>query len=140
MAVSPAPVPAPAWHEGRFVSWLTTVDHKRIGVLYIVTSFIFFFAGGLMAVLMRLQLMQAELDFVTREAYNQLFTMHGTAMVFLFVVPVFAGFANYLVPLMIGAVDMAFPRLNAMSYWFFLAGGIVLLGSFFVADGAARSG
>jgi cytochrome c oxidase subunit I len=144
VAVSPAPTPAPpvapAWHEGRFVSWLTTVDHKRIGLLYIVTAFLFFFAAGVMALLMRLQLMQAELDIVTREAYNALFTLHGTAMIFLFVVPVLAGFANYLVPLMIGAQDVAFPRLNAMSYWFFLAGGLVLMASFFADGGPAKAG
>ena len=134
------PLVAPTWKEGRVSSWLTTVDHKRIGILYIVTAFAFFFAGGVMALLMRLQLMQANLDVVTRDGYNALFTMHGTAMIFLFVVPVLAGFANYLVPLMIGARDMAFPRLNAMSYWFFLAGGLVLMGSFFVDGGPATSG
>ena len=138
MAVS-AP-PAPSWKEGPVLSWLTTVDHKRIGILYIVTAFIFFLLGGLMALLMRIQLMQADLDFITRDAYNALFTMHGTTMIFLFVVPVLAGFANYLVPLMIGAQDMAFPRLNAMSYWFFLAGGLVLMGSFFAEGGAAQGG
>jgi cytochrome c oxidase subunit I len=93
-----------------------------------------------MALLMRIQLMQADMEFVTRDAYNALFTMHGTTMIFLFVVPVLAGFANYLVPLMIGAQDMAFPRLNAMSYWFFLAGGLVLMGSFFAEGGAAQGG
>ena len=138
MAVS-AP-PAPSWKEGPVLSWLTTVDHKRIGILYIITAFIFFLLGGLMALLMRIQLMQADLDFITRDAYNALFTMHGTTMIFLFVVPVLAGFANYLVPLMIGAQDMAFPRLNAMSYWFFLAGGLVLMGSFFAEGGAAQGG
>ena len=138
-AAEPAVV-APTWKEGRVSSWLTTVDHKRIGILYIVTAFAFFLAGGVMALLMRLQLMQANLDVITRDGYNALFTMHGTAMIFLFVVPVLAGFANYLVPLMIGARDMAFPRLNAMSYWFFLAGGLVLMGSFFVDGGPATSG
>jgi cytochrome c oxidase subunit 1 len=136
---TPAPL-APSWKEGRGTSWLTTVDHKRIGVLYIVTAFGFFLAGGVMALLMRTQLMQAELDVVTRDGYNALFTLHGTTMIFLFVVPVLAGFGNYLVPLMIGAQDMAFPRLNAMSYWFFLAGGLVLMGSFFADGGPASSG
>ena len=131
---------APSWREGRVTGWLTTVDHKRIGILYIVTSFFFFFAAGVMALLMRLQLAQAGNDIVTRDDYNQLFTIHGTAMIFLFVVPILAGFGNYLVPLMIGARDMAFPRLNAMSYWLFLLGGLVILGSFFADGGAANSG
>jgi cytochrome c oxidase subunit 1 len=130
----------PSWKEGRAISWLTTVDHKRIGVLYIVTAFVFFFLAGLMAVLMRIQLMQADMDFITRDAYNALFTLHGTSMIFLFVVPVLAGFGNFLVPLMIGAQDMAFPRLNAMSYWFFLGGGLVLMGSFLVDGGPAQGG
>jgi len=131
---------APSWREGRVTGWLTTVDHKRIGILYIVTSFFFFFAAGVMALLMRLQLAQAGNDIITRNDYNQLFTIHGTAMIFLFVVPILAGFGNYLVPLMIGARDMAFPRLNAMSYWLFLLGGLVILGSFLVDGGAASSG
>jgi cytochrome c oxidase subunit 1 len=129
---------APTWREGRVLGWLTTVDHKRVGILYIVTAFGFFFAAGLMALLMRLQLAQADNDVFTREGYNQLFTIHGTAMIFLFVVPILAGFGNYLVPLMIGARDMAFPRLNAMSYWLFLLGGLVILVSFI--PGAASSG
>jgi len=131
---------APSWREGRVTGWLTTVDHKRIGILYIVTSFFFFFAAGVMAMLMRLQLSQAGNDIITRNDYNQLFTIHGTAMIFLFVVPILAGFGNYVVPLMIGARDMAFPRLNAMSYWLFLLGGLVILGSFLVDGGAASSG
>src|ERR687895_213861 len=131
------PVP---WTQGRFASWVATVDHKRIGILYIATSLIFFLAGGGMALLIRTQLAQPDMDFVTRDSYNELFTMHGTTMIFLVVVPIFAGFGNYLVPLMIGAHDMAFPRLNALSYWFFLFGGVVLLGSFFADEGAARSG
>ena len=131
---------APTWKEGRVVSWLTTVDHKRIGVLYIVTAFGFFFAAGLMALLMRIQLAQADNDFITKDGYTQLFTMHGTAMIFLFVVPILAGFANYLIPLMIGARDVAFPRLNALTYWLFLMGGIVLLTSFLAESGAANSG
>jgi cytochrome c oxidase subunit I len=139
MAVRTETVP-PTWKEGRVTSWITTVDHKRIGVLYIVTAFGFFFAAGLMALLMRLQLAQAENDFITKDGYSQLFTMHGTAMVFLFVVPILAGFGNYLIPLMIGARDVAFPRLNALTYWLFLMGGIVLLASFLVESGAANSG
>ena len=128
------------WTSGRVASWLTTVDHKRIGIMYIATSLLFFVAGGVMALLMRTQLITPENDFIVRDGYNQLVTMHGTTMVFLVVVPVWAGLANYLVPLMIGARDMAFPRLNALSYWLFLFGGIVLLFSFFADYGAARAG
>jgi cytochrome c oxidase subunit I len=113
------------------LSWLTTTDHKRIGILYLVTSFVFFILGGTEALMIRLQLGEASNTLVTPEVYNQLFTMHGTTMVFLFIVPVLAGFGNYFVPLMIGARDMAFPRLNALSYWLFLAGGLVLYGSIF---------
>ncbi|HEX4719940.1 MAG TPA: cbb3-type cytochrome c oxidase subunit I, partial [Thermoleophilaceae bacterium] len=106
--------------QGRVSSWLTTVDHKRIGILYIVTSLAFFLAGGVLALLMRAQLATPNEHLVTRDSYNELFTMHGTTMIFLVVVPIWAGLANYLVPLMIGARDMAFPRLNALSYWLFL--------------------
>ena len=130
----------PTWKEGRVLSWVTTVDHKRIGVLYLVTAFGFFLAAGVMALLMRAQLSQADNHFLTQDSYNELFTIHGTTMVFLFVVPMLAGFGNFLVPLMLGARDMAFPRLNAATYWLFLLGGLVLLGSFFAAGGAARSG
>jgi cytochrome c oxidase subunit I len=132
--------PIPAWHRGRFASWLVTVDHKRIGILYLLTAGLFFLAGGIMALLMRTQLAQAGNDFLTGDAYNQTMTMHGTTMVFLVVVPILAGFGNFLVPLMIGARDMAFPRLNALSYWLFLFGGIILLLSFFAEGGAAKSG
>ena len=134
------PYAVPHWQRGRVASWLVTVDHKRIGILYIATSFFFFLAGGVMALLMRTQLAQSEMGFIEREGYNELFTMHGTTMVFLVVVPILAGFGNYLVPLMIGARDMAFPRLNALSYWLFLFAGIILLLSFFAEGGAARSG
>jgi cytochrome c oxidase subunit 1 len=130
----------PTWKEGRVIGWVTTVDHKRIGVLYLVTAFGFFLAAGVMALLMRAQLSQADNHFLTRDSYNELFTIHGTTMIFLFVVPMLAGFGNFLVPLMLGARDMAFPRLNAASYWLFLLGGLVLLGSFFAEGGAARSG
>jgi cytochrome c oxidase subunit 1 len=130
----------PTWRDGRVTSWLTTLDHKRIGILYIVTAFGFFFAAGLMALLIRTQLAQADNDLITQNSYNQLFTVHGTMMIFLFVVPILAGFGNYLVPLMIGAKDMAFPRLNALSYWLFLLGGLIILSSFLADGGAASSG
>jgi cytochrome c oxidase subunit 1 len=126
--------------QGRFSSWLTTVDHKRIGILYIVTSLVFFLAGGVLALLMRAQLATPDEHVVTRNSYNELFTMHGTTMIFLVVVPIWAGLGNYLVPLMIGARDMAFPRLNALSYWLFLFGGIILYSSWFTAGGAPRAG
>jgi cytochrome c oxidase subunit I len=136
MATQVAPVPilttrrvAP---EARgWTSWITTTDHKRIGILYMVTTFVFFCLGGVEALLMRLQLGAPNNTLVTPQTYNQLFTMHGTTMIFLFVVPMMAGLANYFVPLMIGARDMAFPRLNALSYWLLLTGGIVFYASIF---------
>jgi cytochrome c oxidase subunit 1 len=128
------------WRRGRVASWVTTVDHKRIGILYIATSLVFFAVGGVLALLIRTQLLTPDESFVTKNSYNEVVTMHGTTMIFLVVVPILAGFGNYLVPLMIGARDMAFPRLNALSYWFFLFGGIVLMLSFFAKGGAAASG
>src|SRR6476660_8351253 len=130
----------PDWRQGRFMSWVTTTDHKRIGILYICTSLVFFAAGGILALLMRAQLAQANEHFITKQSYNELFTIHGTTMIFLVVVPILAGFGNFLVPLMIGARDVAFPRLNAMSYWFFVFGGAVLFLSFFASGGAAKCG
>jgi cytochrome c oxidase subunit I len=120
------PRPRKAW-----LDWVTTVDHKKIGILYLVTAFVFFLVGGIEALLIRIQLGAPDNTFLTPEKYNQLFTMHGTTMIFLFVVPMMAGFGNYFVPLMIGARDMAFPRLNALSYWLFLFGAIVLYVSLF---------
>jgi cytochrome c oxidase subunit I len=114
-----------------WVSWVTTTDHKRIGIMYMVTTFAFFVLGGTEALMMRLQLGVPENTLVTPQTYNQLFTLHGTTMIFLFVVPMMAGFANYFLPLMIGARDMAFPRLNALSYWLLLTGGIVFYASLF---------
>jgi cytochrome c oxidase subunit 1 len=128
------------WRDGKITSWLTTVDHKRIGILYIVTSLIFFAIGGILALLIRTQLATPDESFLTKGSYNQVVTIHGTTMIFLVVVPILAGFGNYLIPLMIGARDMAFPRLNALSYWLFLLGGIVLYLSFFAKGGAAASG
>ncbi|MGH2663110.1 MAG: cytochrome c oxidase subunit I [Actinomycetota bacterium] len=113
-------------------SWLTTVDHKRIGVLYGVTAFAFFLIGGVEALLLRVQLARPENRFLDFDSYNQLFTMHGVTMIFLVVMPLSAAFFNYLIPLMIGARDVAFPRLNAFSYWVFVLGGIFLYSSFFV--------
>src|SRR5688572_19707132 len=132
--------PVPQWQRGRVASWLVTTDHKRIGILYIATSGLFFLAGGIMALLIRTQLAQANTGFIERDGYNELFTIHGTTMIFLVVVPILAGFGNFLVPLMIGARDVAFPRLNALSYWLFLFGGITLFSSFFASGGAAKTG
>ncbi len=128
------------WRRGRVTTWLTTTDHKQIGLLYIWTSLVFFFAGGVLALLMRTQLMEPNEHFLTKSSYNQAVTIHGTTMIFLVVVPILAGFGNFLVPLMIGARDMAFPRLNALSYWLYLFGGVVLYASFFSKGGAAEAG
>ena len=107
-------------------SWMTTVDHKRIGVMYFLTSFFFFFVGGLEALLIRIQLMKPENAFISAETYSQMFTMHGTTMVFLVAMPMAVAFFNYIVPLQIGARDVAFPRLNALSFWIFLFGGLFI--------------
>jgi cytochrome c oxidase subunit 1 len=128
------------WRRGKLTAWLTTVDHKKIGLLYIWTALVFFAVGGLMALLIRTQLATPSEHFLTKNSYNQVVTMHGTTMIFLVIVPILAGFGNYLVPLMIGARDMAFPRLNALSYWFYFLGGVVLMLSFFAQNGPARGG
>ena len=110
--------------------WLMTTDHKMIGIMYIVTAFFFFLVGGLEALLIRTQLAEPNGKVLSPEQYNQVFTMHGVTMIFLFVMPVLVGFGNYIVPLMVGARDMAFPRLNAFGYWIILFGGIFLESSF----------
>ncbi len=123
----------------RAVNWSTTVDHKQIGILYVITNLIFLVAGGLEAMVMRMQLWSPGARVVGPDMFNQLFTMHGTTMVFFVVMPMLLGFANYLVPLMIGARDMAFPRLNAFGYWMFACGGLLTYFSFF-AGGAPNVG
>src|SRR5918997_4049600 len=120
-------------------SWVTTVDHKRIGIMYCVTAFIFFILGGLEALAIRTQLAQPNGTFLDAETYNQFFTMHGVTMIFLVVMPLGVGLMNYVIPLMIGARDVAFPRLNAFSYWVFLFGGLFLYSSFFLG-GAPNGG
>ncbi|MGI8554228.1 MAG: cbb3-type cytochrome c oxidase subunit I, partial [Dehalococcoidia bacterium] len=120
-------------------SWVTTVDHKRIGIMYGVTALVFFVLGGIEALFLRLQLAHSNLKVLSPDTYNQLFTMHGTTMIFLAVMPLGATFANYLIPLMIGARDVAFPRLNAFSYWVFLFGGLFLYSSF-ILGGAPNDG
>jgi cytochrome c oxidase subunit 1 len=122
------------------VKVLTTTDHKTIGLLYLVTSFLFFLAAGLMALIMRAELAQPGLQVVTSEQYNQLFTMHGTLMMFLFAPAAAYGFTNYIMPLQIGAPDMSFPRLNAFSYWLYLFGGLTVMAGFLVPTGAAAFG
>ena len=114
-----------------WLAWLTTTDHKRIGIMYFVATFIFFILGGVEALLMRLQLAQPDSTLLAPETYNGLVSLHGTTMIFLFMVPVLAGFGNYMVPLMIGARDMAFPRLNALSLWLLVFGGIAFYASIF---------
>src|SRR3954469_2536777 len=104
--------------------WMTTVDHKKIGIMYTVTAFIFFLIGGCEALLLRIQLGTPDNTFLRADTYNQVFTMHGTTMIFLVIMPLSAGLANYLLPIMIGARDVAFPRLNAAGYWIFLVGGL----------------
>jgi cytochrome c oxidase subunit I len=137
-AAPPRIADAPAPNDG-LRSWLTTVDHKRIGILYLIATLFFFLVGGLMALVMRLQLESSDGSVVSAERYDQLFTMHGTTMIFLFVVPIMAAFGNYIVPLQIGARDMAFPRLNAASFWLLLFGGLALYSSF-LFDGGPDAG
>jgi cytochrome c oxidase subunit I len=122
-----------------FLGWLSSVDHKQIGIMYLILSGFFFLVGGIEAGLIRLQLDKAENTFLTPSAYDQIFTMHGTTMIFLVVVPILIGFSIYFVPLMIGARDMAFPRMNAFSFWIVVFGGLMLYFSF-IAGGAPASG
>jgi cytochrome c oxidase subunit 1 len=122
------------------VKWMTTTDHKVIGNLYLITSFIFFMIAGLMAMVIRAELARPGLQFVSNEQYNQMFTMHGTIMLFLFATPLFAGFANAIMPLQIGAPDVSFPRLNLVAYYMFLFGGIIVVSGFLTPDGAASFG
>ena len=139
-----APVPSVPQKKkslGRIlVSWLTTTDHKTIGYLYIITSFVFFLLAGAMAMVMRAQLSRPDQHLVSNEQYNQLFTMHGTIMLFLFATPLFVGFGNAVMPLQIGAPDVAFPRLNMLSYWFFVFGGSTVCLGLFTPGGAADFG
>jgi cytochrome c oxidase subunit 1 len=122
------------------LAFLTTTDHKRIGIAYMVTAYAFFLIGGALAMVIRTELVEPGTQLVSQGRFNEMFTMHGSIMLFLFLGPFGFGLANYLVPLQIGAKDMAFPRLNAMSYWFYLFGGITMLSGFLTADGAADFG
>ena len=120
--------------------WVTTVDHKQLGILYIVYSLVFLIVGGIEATVIRIQLIRPHNDFVSPQVFNRLFTMHGTTMIFFVVMPVLFGFANYLIPLMIGARDMAFPRLNAFSFWMTAFGGLLLYFSLVGANGLYGAG
>jgi cytochrome c oxidase subunit I len=122
------------------VSWLTSTDHKVIGYLYLITSFTFFGLGGLLALGLRTELARPGLQLLTPEQFNQAFTMHGTIMLLLFATPLFAGFANAIMPLQIGAPDVAFPRLNAFAYWLYLFGGLITISGFLTPQGAADFG
>lgn len=124
----------------RLHEWVTTVDHKRLGILYILYSLIFLALGGIEATIMRIQLIRPHNNFVSPEVFNRMFTMHGTTMIFFVAMPLVFGFANYLVPLMIGARDMAFPRLNAFSFWMSALGGLFLYFSFLGGDGLYGAG
>ena len=129
-AILPLDMAAEATRRRGLGAWLTTTDHKKIGILYLSTGFVFMLIGAGLAVLMRTQLIAPNMHFLTPEEYDQAFSMHGTTMIFLFAMPLIIGLANYLVPLQIGARDMAFPRLNALSYWLFAFSGILLYSSF----------
>ena len=125
--------------RSRLYEWLTTTDHKKIGVLYMTTAFSFFILGGIFALFIRTELAVPGVQFLDPETYNQLFTIHGTTMIFLFVMPMWTGLANYIVPLQVGAADMAFPRINALSYWMIPLGGLLLFSGYAVG-GAANAG
>jgi cytochrome c oxidase subunit 1 len=131
--------PAASTYRSTLYDWVTTTDHKKIGIMYVINSFLFFFIGGVLALGVRSELAQPGLQLVTDQTYNELFTMHATFMIFLFVIPMLAGFGNYIVPLQIGAPDMAFPRINALSLWMLPLAGILLLLSF-VTGGSAAAG
>ncbi len=122
------------------LAWVASVDHKQIGIMYLLTTLLFFLVGGIEALLMRIQLAQPRFSFLSPEAYNQIFSMHGTTMIFLVVMPMLIGFSTYIVPLHIGARDMAFPRLNAFSFWVLLFGGLLLYFSFLAPGGAPAVG
>ena len=123
------------------IKWVTSTDHKTIGYMYLITSFLFFAVGGIMALLIRAELFEPGLQVVqSKEQYDQLFTMHGTIMLLLFATPLFAGFANVIMPLQIGAPDVAFPRLNMFAYWLYLFGGLIVMAGFLTPQGAASFG
>jgi cytochrome c oxidase subunit I len=134
-----APAPGPS-RRSRIMDWVTTTDHKKIGIMYMVSAFSFFIVGGIFALLIRAELARPGTQFLQPHLYNQIFTMHGTLMVFLFIFPMLNGFGNYFVPLHIGALDMAFPRINALSFWLLPVGGLTILSGFLTKGGAAAAG
>ena len=138
MATTTLEPQASAYKRSWVIDWLTTVDHKKIGILYIVNSFLFFFAAGILALVIRSELAVPGLQFLDQNTYNQLFTMHGTIMIFLFVIPALAGFANYIVPLQLGAPDMAFPRINALCFWLLPLGGMLIFSGYLFGGAAAE--
>jgi cytochrome c oxidase subunit I len=138
-AAPAAPAPEPRPNSG-ILRWVTSTDHKVIGISYITTSILFFLFGGVLALVMRTQLARPDQNLVSPETYNEFFTMHGSIMIYLFVVPLAFGIANYIVPLQIGAPDVAFPRLNALAYWLYLFGGLAMISGFLTASGAANFG
>jgi cytochrome c oxidase subunit I len=131
--------PAATGTRSSLYDWLTTTDHKKIGILYLVNSFVMFFIAGALAMLVRVELAAPGIQFLKEDLYNQVFTIHATVMIFLFIIPILAGFGNYIVPLMIGAPDMAFPRINALSLWMLPLAAILILTGF-VTGGAAAAG
>jgi cytochrome c oxidase subunit 1 len=133
-----APTLAPRRHP--IMEWLTTTDHKKIGLMYLINSYFWFAVAGLLAVFIRSELARPGEQFFDADQFNQLFTMHGTTMIFLFVIPILAGFANYIVPLQIGALDMAFPRVNALSLWMLPLSGILLYAGYLAPGGVAKAG
>jgi len=135
-----ASTPAAGRQGSIFLDYLTTTNHKTIGYMYFVTSFVYFLIAGVMALIIRAQLFQPGMDLVTKEQYNQLFTMHGTLMLLMFATPLFAAFANVLMPIQIGAPDVAFPRLNALAFWFYFFGSLVATAGFLTPQGAASFG
>ncbi|MDX8145947.1 cytochrome c oxidase subunit I [Lentzea sp. NBC_00516] len=145
-AVAPQPIatrpyPTRTAVKGSFLlRMFRTTDHKQIGIMYLVTSFAFFMVGGAMAMLMRTELARPGMQFLSQEQFNQLFTMHGTVMLLLYATPIVFGFANFVLPLQIGSPDVAFPRLNAFSYWLYLFGGLIVMAGFITPGGAADFG
>jgi cytochrome c oxidase subunit 1 len=133
------PIREPREYTG-LLSWITTTDHKKIGIMYLLFTVFFFFVGGLLALGVRTQLAWHGNSFLSEQQYNQVFTMHASTMLFLFIIPVGAGFGNYLLPLMIGAKDMAYPRINAFSLWLIPLAALVMFSSFFVKGGSAQAG
>ena len=135
-----AVAPQPSIKGKNFVKWITSTDHKTIGYLYLMTSFAWFLIAGVLALALRSELARPGMQFVSYEQYNQIFTMHGTIMLLMFATPLFVGFANVIMPLQIGAADVAFPRLNMLSYWLYLFGGFMAFAGFLTPGGAASFG